>query len=91
MTPAEQADDDLRWVMSSAQGRRWLWRLLNSTRLFAGVHTGEALTSAHAEGGRAVGVAVMLELQRVDRRAYLAMVQEAIGALPEADGEKVAT
>ena len=73
-------DNDFRAVLQSPAGRRFIWRWLESCGLHGASFTGEALSSAHAEGKRAVAVAVVAEAQRVDSRAYVMMVEEAIAA-----------
>lgn len=75
---ARQRDDDARAVLSTVQGRRFLWRLVMGTANVMGQSfSGDAANTAFAEGRRAVGIDVVAELQRVDPRAYLAMVTEA--------------
>lgn len=77
-----QAEADAKAVLSSASGRRFVWRLLEGhCRLHSSSFTGESLSSAHAEGRRSVGVEVMMELQRVALSGYLVMVAEQLEAL----------
>jgi len=90
---ARQADEDLKAVMGTQQGRRVMWRLLhNGAGLYEPSFTGEGLSSAYNEGRRSVGLKLMLELQRVDERAYIDMMSEALAdarvdaTLKEAEG-----
>lgn len=76
---------DVRTVMESPAGRRLLWAWLHEWGLFDGSFTGEALSSAHAEGRRAIAVTVLQELQQHARASYLDMVSEALEALPDSD------
>lgn len=69
---------DVRLVMSSPAGRRFLWRLIDSVaHVFSGSFSGDALSTAFAEGRRAVGIDVMREAQRASPEHYLSMLEEA--------------
>lgn len=80
--------EDIRAVMSTAAGRRWVWRLLESTGVWGASFTGDSLTSAHAEGRRFVGVALMAELQRDAEDSYVRMVAEQLQELVQRRGEE---
>jgi hypothetical protein len=84
-----QAEEDLVAVMRLPAGRRWVWRLLEQR---TGIHNGSYVYAeggngrhdAHLEGRRAVGLELLLELQRVCRVEYLLMVDEGLDALRRA-------
>jgi hypothetical protein len=78
-----QRADDMRAVMGTVEGRRFVWVLLNEAGLFSGSYTGEAISSAYGEGKRAVAVRLMADLQAESRDAYVQMVAERLAALPE--------
>lgn len=78
-----QRADDMRAVMGSVEGRRFVWRLLNESGLFGSSYTGEAISGAYGEGRRAVAVKLMADLQAESRDAYVRMVAERLAALPE--------
>lgn len=77
-----QRADDLRAVMGTPEGRRFVWRLLNEAGLFSSSYTGEAISGAFTEGKRAFAVGLMKQLQAESRDAYVLMVGEATAALP---------
>lgn len=78
-----QRADDMRAVMGTVSGRRFIWRLLNEAGLFSSSYTGEAISGAYGEGKRAVAVKLMADLQAESKDAYVTMVAERLAALPE--------
>lgn len=80
---AAQRASDLRAVLDTPEGRRLVWRLLEDANLFGGSYTGEAISTAYAEGQRATAIRLMAEAQRVAPSAYLAMVTEAAATVRE--------
>lgn len=74
----EEADNDLRRVMSTAEGRRFIWRQLSKAGIFTVSFVGGAADmTAFNEGGRGQGLALMADLLRVCPGSYLTMQQEA--------------
>jgi hypothetical protein len=69
-------DEDLRHVLAEPQGRRLLWRLIDSAGTFGASYAGEPQATAFNEGRRSVGIALMLEAQRVAQARYVQMLQE---------------
>ena len=69
--------DDLKQVMSSAAGRRLVWRALG----YCGVHRSSFSTNAiqmsYSEGRRNVGLWLESEVMEVSPEHYLLMQQEA--------------
>jgi hypothetical protein len=93
MTAAElsqhQREEDMKAVLSTPEGRRFFWHLLDDvTRLHAASFTGDALTTAYAEGRRSVGIELMTEAQRVALPGYRAMVAEALQELAQPKPEE---
>lgn len=68
-------DEDLRAVMSTAQGRRFLWRLLEQTGIYKLSYTGNSETFFN-EGQRNIGLKLLAEMHRVDPEHYILMTQE---------------
>jgi hypothetical protein len=54
--------NDLRTVMSTRQGRRFVWRLLEMTGIYRSSYTGNADTYFR-EGARNVGLVLMHDIQ----------------------------
>ena len=52
----DRANDDLKFIMSNARGRRFMHELLANSRLFAASYVpGDSHTTAFHEGMRAIG------------------------------------
>ncbi|MGE4194713.1 MAG: hypothetical protein AB7E51_15105 [Pseudodesulfovibrio sp.] len=47
---------DIRMVMSSLEGRRFVWRFLAECRVFLSTYSPEALESYYRQGRRSVGL-----------------------------------
>ena len=83
MTPAEQAtqqDEDLRGALRTEAGRRLIWRLIDKHRPHGSSYTGEALSSAFADGRKELGRWLLTECQRVSLGDYSRMLSEALQA-----------
>lgn len=68
--------DDLKYVLQSAQGRRFLWRLLGECRVHNSIFNTNALTQSHSSGKQDVGHFIMGEIIRSDEDAFLRMMKE---------------
>lgn len=68
-------DEDWRWLMSSKQGRRIVWRILSLTGLFRTSFTGNSQTFFN-EGERHIGLVLQGKIGKADRRQFAAMYQE---------------
>lgn len=73
-----EADEDLRWVMSTAQGRRFMWRLLGDCGVFRASFNPEAATMAYLEGKRGIGLQAMAHIDRACPEQYLRMQEEQV-------------
>lgn len=73
---AAEARLDLRHVLSTPRGRRFVWRVLAMARIYEQSFTGDALTTAFNEGRRAVGNQLLAELNDTDPDAFVAMLRE---------------
>lgn len=49
-------------IMSTVQGREWMWSKLAEARVFHQTFTGDALQSAFNEGQRALGLSMLAEV-----------------------------
>lgn len=68
--------DALRSVMGTSDGRAALWALLERCNTFGGSYTGDAFSTAYAEGRRSVGVETLGWLQGLDPGRYALMLKE---------------
>lgn len=67
--------DDLKFVLSSRQGRRLIWRLLGMFRVFESSMTGNSTTFFN-EGLRKAGLILLAEVDEADQNAYVKMMIE---------------
>ena len=65
---AEQADADLLWLMNQREGRRFVWRLLETCHLYETSFTGPGSSKGATffrEGERNVGLQVLADIMRL--------------------------
>ena len=72
-TAAEKADMDFIAVASTAEGQRFLWRLMSDCGVFSSIWHPSAQIHFN-EGKRNVGLFVLTELNRLCPERYLEMV-----------------
>lgn len=75
---AHRAREDLRKVLALPEGRRFVWSILSSTGVYGRAFTGEALTTAHNEGRREIGITLLEKIEADAPGSYLAMLREAL-------------
>lgn len=68
----DQKHNDLKWILATEQGRRFTWRLLETTGIFKSSFTGSSETY-FLEGQRNVGLKLLAEVMDCDPQAYLKM------------------
>lgn len=68
-------DEDWKWLMGSARGRRIVWRILGLTGLFRSSFTGNSQTF-FMEGERNVGLKLQTKIAQADRSQFAVMYQE---------------
>lgn len=74
-------DVDLRVVMGTAPGRRFVWRLLEQSGLHSASFGGsDTHATAYNEGRRSVAMALMREVQRVCPELWVLMVRDQLAA-----------
>jgi len=67
----ERADNELRFVMADARGRRFVWQLLGEAGVYRSSFASDPLVMAHAEGRRDMGLRLLDRLLRVAPGDYL--------------------
>ena len=67
----------LHTVMSTIEGRTFIWDFLASCHIFTTTFTGDALTSAFAEGERNVGQRLLSDIMVVCPDQYIQAMREA--------------
>ena len=81
----EQEIADMRWVLSTKQGRRVLWRYLSRAGVFQTSYTGNSEGTLFNEGKRVMGTTIIADVTAADPNAFVAMMLEA-----KADAEDAA-
>lgn len=67
----------LRQILSTAEGRAFLWYLLERCGVYQSSFSADALTMAFNEGRRDIGNFILAAIHHVNPVAYLTMTQEA--------------
>ena len=67
---------DLRFVVSSPQGRRLIWRLLTHCRVFNSVFNNSGSVTYYHSGMQDVGHFIQAEVIEAKKEAYLEMMRE---------------
>lgn len=71
-------DADLKYILASDQGRRLLWKLLETCGIFKSSFTGSSETF-FLEGQRNIGLKILADIMRVDPESYLRMYKQSKG------------
>lgn len=67
---------DLRFILSHAQGRRFIWRLLKHCRVFNSVFNNSGSVTYYHSGMQDVGHFIQAEVIEAKKEAYLEMMRE---------------
>lgn len=68
--------EDFKFVLSSAQGRRFIWKLLDDAGVFKQSAHNSGSWTYFNEGQRSVGNRVLAQLMDHDQSAFLKMINE---------------
>lgn len=69
---------DLEFVLSSREGRRFVWKLLEMCGVFTSSFTGNSQTF-FLEGQRNIGLKVLADVNEASLEKYVVMMKEAKG------------
>lgn len=75
-----QQDDDLRWVMSTPAGRRFLWSMMSDCKTFAPVWESSARIHYNA-GQQDIGMGIFRNIMRLEPETFLKMKREQEGVI----------
>lgn len=70
-------DQDIENIMNTVSGRRFIWSLLEETKVFASSFTGDNNATNFNEGQRNAGLRVFSNVMRVCPDMWLVMAKEA--------------
>lgn len=68
----DQKENDLRYVLASDQGKRFIWGLLEACGIFKSSFTGSSETY-FLEGQRNIGLKLLADVMKTDPEAYIKM------------------
>lgn len=72
--------DDIRWVISKPQGRRFIWWVLSQCGFFRASYVAkDSLQTAFNEGRRDIGLAILIDLNEANPTVYAQMQAEYFG------------
>lgn len=72
----EQRCDDMLMVLSTPQGRRFIWRYLTECGVFRTSYTGDATNTIYLEGQRNMGLKILSDVNEASPEAYIKMMLE---------------
>lgn len=72
----DQELDDVHFILSTPQGRRFFWRLLSMCHMYETSFTGNNLTTCFNEGERNVGLKIQGDIIEAKPDALLQMMTE---------------
>lgn len=72
------AQDEIRAVMSTRDGRRWIWKKLDWCHVFLPTFRQDPYQSAYSEGARLVGLELLKDVNSLGPEPYLLMQKESI-------------
>jgi hypothetical protein len=72
----ERELDDMAWVLSTPQGRRFVWRYLGECGVFRTSFNGQFQTFFN-EGSRNIGLKLLADVNDSQPEAYVTMMKEA--------------
>lgn len=73
----EREQEDLKQVMASQQGRRFIWKQLSTAGVFATSFTTDPYITAFNEGSRNKGLELFNDIMKFCPDQYLLMAEEA--------------
>lgn len=73
---ARRDQEDILFILSQIQGRRFYWKLMQKCGIFQTSFTGNNTTFFN-EGMRNIGLLLLNELNEIAPQAYLQMIEEA--------------
>ena len=72
----QNEESDIKWLMSSKRGRRFIWRLLEMAGVFRSSFNTNAMTMSFSEGNRNYGLVLLNKLHALCPELYPTMIKE---------------
>lgn len=72
----KQEMNDLRTVLSTASGRRLIWRLLERCKTFGSIYNTDSSTMSYLAGKQDLGHFIIAEITQADENLLLKLMKE---------------
>jgi len=72
----QNEEADIKWLMSSKRGRRFVWRLLEQAGVFRSSFNTNAMTMSFSEGNRNYGLQLLNLVHTLCPELYPTMIKE---------------
>lgn len=72
----QNEESDIKWLMSSKRGRRFIWRLLEQAGVFRSSFNPNAMTMSFSEGSRNYGLVILNLIHTLCPELYPTMLKE---------------
>ena len=72
----QNEESDIKWLMSSKRGRRFVWRLLEQAGVFQSSFNTNAMTMSFSEGNRNYGLQLLNLVHTLCPELYPTMINE---------------
>ena len=72
----QNEDSDIKWLMSSKRGRRFIWRLLEQAGVFRSSFNTNAMEMSFSEGNRNYGLKLLNQVHTLCPELYPTMIKE---------------
>lgn len=79
--------EDIRKIMTSRSGRRFMWRMLEIAGVFHASFNPDALIMAYNEGTRKQGLVLLADIMAIELDKYILMANEAKARLEAKERE----
>lgn len=67
---------DLKFILSTVQGKRFLWRLLEQCKTFESVFSPESMRMSYSAGRQDLGHYLMAEIMDAEPEAFIEMMKQ---------------
>ncbi len=72
----QNEESDIKWLMSSKRGRRFIWRLLEQAGVFRSSFNTNAMAMSFGEGNRNYGLQLLNSIHTLCPELYPTMIKE---------------
>ena len=72
----QNEEADIKWLMSSKRGRRFIWRLLEMAGVFRSSFNTNAMAMSFGEGNRNYGLQLLNQIHTLCPELYPTMIKE---------------